>query len=394
MKYQLPWINQVPKGRSLELDLLRGVAILLVMGVHLVVPPGQAGCLEPVAGFWMQIGWSGVDLFFVLSGFLISGLLFHETRKHGELKVGRFLLRRGFKIWPTYIAFLLFLIAAFLVKYRALGAAEALQPLYANFFHVQNYFGSPRVHTWSLAVEEHFYLVLPLVLALVLKLGKNPARAMRPLPILVLGLTIGIVCLRWMNASAQPFDYWTHQYPTHLRADSLLWGVFLGYIYHYHRGIIDGLQRFRPLLAVVGIAFISPFFFQPLEKSFFLQVYGFTLLYIGYGFILLALLNLELNRTGRFVRAAYTLTARGLAFIGFYSYSIYVWHLDFGGKPSHLVHDAGILDRFGPAWMWAGTTAVFILGSVLAGMILAKAIEIPCLKARDKWFPSRSGSAV
>src|SRR5215207_5072390 len=71
------------RGRSLPMDMLRGIAILLVLGRHYVVLPENLGALQPLAGAWTAIGWAGVDLFFVLSGFLVSGLIFAEYRQRG-----------------------------------------------------------------------------------------------------------------------------------------------------------------------------------------------------------------------------------------------------------------------------------------------------------------------
>ena len=62
--------------------------------------------MEPIANLWMRFGWTGVDLFFVLSGFLVGGLLFRELRQQSGLDVRRFIIRRGFKIWPSYLVFL------------------------------------------------------------------------------------------------------------------------------------------------------------------------------------------------------------------------------------------------------------------------------------------------
>src|SRR5690348_13300609 len=94
------------KSRMVQLDFLRGVAILLVLGRHSVISQRDAGFLRPLATAWHRIGWTGVDLFFVLSGFLVGGLLFKELRKSSHLDVRRFLIRRAFKIWPSYYAFL------------------------------------------------------------------------------------------------------------------------------------------------------------------------------------------------------------------------------------------------------------------------------------------------
>src|SRR3989338_4897751 len=89
-------------GRRLaELDVLRGIAVLLVLGRHIVqVPAGGIGLF--LMDVWQNCGWIGVDLFFVLSGFLVSGLLFSEYKLHGSIELSRFFIRRGLKIYPAY----------------------------------------------------------------------------------------------------------------------------------------------------------------------------------------------------------------------------------------------------------------------------------------------------
>jgi peptidoglycan/LPS O-acetylase OafA/YrhL len=77
--------------RNQSLDVLRAIAVFGVLGDH-----------APYYAIWARAGGYGVDLFFVLSGFLISGLLFQEYKSSGGLRIRRFLIRRGFKIWPSY----------------------------------------------------------------------------------------------------------------------------------------------------------------------------------------------------------------------------------------------------------------------------------------------------
>ena len=86
------------KKRMIELDVLRGVAILLVLFHHRVLPGRGTGIMKIPATMLERFGWTGVDLFFVLSGFLVGGLLFNELRTKGEIDLRRFIVRRGFKI--------------------------------------------------------------------------------------------------------------------------------------------------------------------------------------------------------------------------------------------------------------------------------------------------------
>jgi peptidoglycan/LPS O-acetylase OafA/YrhL len=119
-------------------------------------PPGvegrPRGAFLPLASAWHRVGWTGVDLFFVLSGYLVGGLLLEESQASGRIDIRRFLARRAFKIWPSYYAPLLLL--AVLTAWVSL-LPDALWPLVA---HARNYVGRADLlapHAWSLAVEEH-----------------------------------------------------------------------------------------------------------------------------------------------------------------------------------------------------------------------------------------------
>lgn len=94
--------------RSDTLDILRAVAIILVLGRHMLLCPADVNiALHHVTLVWHQGGWIGVDLFFVLSGFLISGLLFKEHQNYGRIALKDFFIRRGLKIYPAYLVFIL-----------------------------------------------------------------------------------------------------------------------------------------------------------------------------------------------------------------------------------------------------------------------------------------------
>ncbi|HEX4406503.1 MAG TPA: acyltransferase, partial [Polyangia bacterium] len=148
-----------------RLDILRAIAVLLVLGRHMYVTM-----------FWMRTGWMGVDLFFVLSGFLVSGLLFAEHQKYGKLNVVRFWVRRAFKIYPAFY---------FLLIVSAVTGFHQKGWLLADVFFFQNYVPGWWHHTWSLAVEEHFYLLAPLLLALIARAGRGQKDPFVRLPLYV-----------------------------------------------------------------------------------------------------------------------------------------------------------------------------------------------------------------
>ncbi len=118
-------------SRNQSLDVLRGIAILLVLGRHFDYFP-----------LLRQAGWIGVDLFFVLSGFLISGLLFQEYKSTGKLNVRRFILRRGLKIWPSYYLLILATMLFYIFIARASEHPFPKHEIAISALFVRNYFGA------------------------------------------------------------------------------------------------------------------------------------------------------------------------------------------------------------------------------------------------------------
>lgn len=360
-------------GRLLPLDVLRAVAILLVLGFHMPVRPASAGLLVngPLL-LWRRCGWMGVDLFFVLSGFLVSGLLFREHRQFGEIRFSRFFVRRGLKIYPAFYTLLALTI---LVKTATSGFPSADKVLSEAFF-VQNYFFRLWSHTWSLAVEEHFYLLTPLLLIGLSRWQGKDAPAFTALPRLCLAVGVTLFGLRLLNARLRPFTIPTHFYPTHLRIDSLLFGVVLSYYYHYHQErFLRFCLRWKRWLTVVGLAFLCP----PLMLRFdspFIYTAGFTLAYLGSGMLLSVVL------AGVFPRS---LPMRAMGYVGSHSYSIYLWHL-----PVAVWGISALVWVFGRTLPPFPTVAIYVLASISLGIVMAKLVELPVVGLRDRIFPSRS----
>ncbi len=281
-------------SRNFTLDMLRGLAISLVLIRHF---PTKVSADELVTYQLFQLGWAGVDLFFVLSGFLIAGLLFTELGQTGTLRIKRFLLRRGLKIWPSYFAiylgWMLFRGGAEIAR----GHPFDFVGMWPNFVFVQNYVDVAVAirwpHSWSLAIEEHFYLCLPFLL---LFLARSKRRAQWT-PVVLGALILGILGLRLLNTSQDWADYY---YPTHLRADSLLFGVLLAWMVHTHRSWVEGLvARAWPLLVVGGVTAMTLPVLFPLEAAGqrFAFTWVFTFLAIGFtGMVAIASMRPNLGR--------------------------------------------------------------------------------------------------
>lgn len=354
--------------RDRWLDALRGVAVLLVLGRHLELP----GDAHPLFAAWQRGGWVGVDLFFVLSGFLVSGLLFREYRRVGSLAVGRFLVRRAFRIYP---AFFVLLGCTWLVSQSLHTPHTSGRAFLAEGLFVQNYFRGVWNHTWSLAVEEHFYIGLPLLLLGLIWMGRrvgDPFRLMVPLGA---AGAVGLAGLRCVNAWWQPYSNPSHLFPTHLRADSLLAGVLLAYAWHFHRA---GFDRFvggrRRMLLVAGVACFVPAFLFALETAWFVSTLGLTLFALGSVLVIAAGLGSEAPAV-----------ARWLAPVGGRSYSIYLWHMPV------LIWGVPLCERAVGYRLDDGVRmAVYLLGSLVSGAGMAWLVEKPSQWLRDRWFPSLS----
>ncbi len=358
--------------RSKSIDSLRAVAIFLVFGSHMAVCPFRENpFFHRISSLWFKGGWAGVDLFFTLSGFLIAGLLFSEYQKWGSISFRHFFFRRGLKIYPAFY----FMIFITLVEKVLRGRALSLKGLLSEIFFLQNY-GSPLwYHTWSLAVEEHFYIFLPLLLIGLSSRARPEDRPFKFIPIIF--LIIGIACLALRYSNPLPYQHHTHVFPTHLRMDSLFFGVLLSYFYQYHRlSFIRLTRRYKFLFLFVGcLLFIPPFVFAK-ETTPFITNIGLSFLYIGSGLILMVAVADEFKPSP---------LLDWLATIGSHSYSIYLWHIPMA------VWGVTIAKRLlYPHWNWFVYLGVYIIGSLVIGILLSQMIEIPLLRIRNRLLPSRS----
>jgi peptidoglycan/LPS O-acetylase OafA/YrhL len=382
-----------PARRIAALDLLRALAVILVMFRHLGLGKqnralvdltaqlrGRGSDLGPLArsvlGPLFRMSWTGVDLFFVLSGFLVSGLLFSEYRQQGALSLRRFFVRRVFKIQPSYYAFLALTVLLAFATTGAVGRVLGVKAVVVQALMVQNYFPPAWVwgHTWSLAVEEHFYVLLGVALVVFARRGG-------PDPFSALPRWFGVVAvtafsLRTATVYFSPADLNAQTFPTHARLDSLAFGVLLSYYQHFRPSAFARLRARRAPLLVLALVCLAPA--AVLDRGPFMSSAGLTLLYVGYGALLVAALpRAEANgRPGWWARVFLP--------IGTNSYSIYLWHV-----PVVMV---GVpwATRALPLPSGLATEALLYLAmSVGFGSLAAKVIEWPALRLRDRLFPAR-----
>lgn len=347
-------------ARRLDLDVVRGVAILLAMGWHLNGPRTDI----PVIAFLLwpgrNLGWAGVDLFFVLSGFLVGRLIFNEIDRTGKFDALRFLSRRALKLWPILYVFLLCMLVMF--PWRDF--------LFQIGLHVQNYLTTPvATHLWSLAVEEHFYLIFSLIFYWIG--SRSNVQKLASLVIWILPLAL---FLR-LGAALIGIDFHAIQIQSQFRMDSLAAGVYLAGMFNYHRRLFDMLCRFKTILLFIcgSLTLIV----ASIDKySFVGAVFGYTLTIFWAVSMIFLIYNLNFPKNLKFAFSA-------VGFLGIYSYAIYIWHV-----PAFRITEIAFrkINFSGPGEITIISSYVV---SILAGVVATKIIERPVLRFREIFLPSR-----
>jgi peptidoglycan/LPS O-acetylase OafA/YrhL len=340
-------MNRARSGRILEIDGLRGIAIFLVLLWHYVVVMTQAshGSLLAYGLAPLRLTWSGVDLFFVLSGFLIGGILL-DARRSGTY-FATFYRRRFFRIVPVYATFfVLFLVAVCCGGEHWRGSAGRWLfthplPWYSFPLFLQNVFVAYRGSfdplstsvTWSLAVEEQFYLTLPLLVRIL-----SPRRLFQVLATTAAAAPV----LRTMAFYCLPHGGIVAYVLTPMRADSLLIGVLSAMLVRSPRALAAFECRRRLFKFVVGILAAAALCAIPLGCANFtsavLSTVGYSWLALLYALVLLLAVSGPPGRLSRFLRT------RWLRSLGQVAYGTYLMHVTVLGVCFGLVlgHDPRI----------------------------------------------------
>ena len=354
--------------RDLNIDFLRGMAVLMVMVSH------HPANLIP----YKRFGGSGVDLFFGLSGFLVSGLLFKEYIRTGTVRGGLFLVKRGFKIYPLFYLFLALTVALGLWLPAPYPPLSKLNLLSEAFF-MQSYLPHIWNHTWSIAVEEHFYILLAISLSLAVGLGKVEVE--RASFGWVLGALIAAFFL--FRCFYPPVDYSVHQpyFYSHYHLEQMLWGVLLSWAIHFrYKTTTKLIDTYKWVLLIIGFIFLTLMVRMERDISFGLFVTMITLAYLS----IFAVVCLGTKPWGD-VLGKIGWPYRTIARVGFYSYSIYLFHvLSMVGlqafyKTSNNRELGSLLD-----WSLFG---VYMASGVLLGVLLSKLVEQPVLRLRERILP-------
>ncbi len=268
------------------LDVLRAAAIIAVFLFHY-----QEFFEHPT---WMEapfgLGYLGVDLFFVLSAYLITSQLLAELDRSQRLDLKVFYIKRSIRILPPFLFTLLVY-----VSFPWARETESLAPVYRYLTFTQN-FGLDRAvhgtfsHAWSLCVEEHYYLVLPVLLIFV-----RPKR----LPTMVGGLVLAGLILRGLTfhfaVGNQPnpeaeflaFDRWIYR-PTQCRMDGLLIGALIAWFFRYQPAVRGWLVRKHALCMVSSVVVLGLALATIVVGGLFgLSLLGFPLIAVAFGLLVI-----------------------------------------------------------------------------------------------------------
>lgn len=357
------------------LDTLRALAVGVVVLHHYVLFVSDA----PTFGWVGDVGWVGVDLFFALSGYLIGNQIFAAMKSPGGFSLKHFYARRLLRTLPNY-----WVLLALYFLWPAFRGDSPLLPLWKYATFIQNFAlepGSAFSHSWSLAIEEQFYMLLP-ALALVGAACKGSLR------LAWTGIALAFLAGMLIRADLwQAMDAHTHKlyfyfkyiyYSSLCRADELLAGVALALLRNHHPAAWGRLTRHGNLMGLIGamLCAVAFWFFLDDRYGFGITVFGFPLMALGFSLLIVAAVA-----EGSLLR---NLRVPGAGPLALWSYAIYLLH-----KPV-CVMAAGWMKGLGYGAEHPLTIAALLFLSVLTGWLLYRLVETPFMQLRERYVPSNA----
>lgn len=356
-------MNRIP-----GLDLLRAIAIVWVMLFHSYIVGGLGTNFDWLSRF----GWAGVDMFFVLSGYLIGTQVLRPLQRGETLSITAFYARRAWRILPAF-----FVVLALYAWFPAMREAPGLQPWWQFATFTMNILidysrNQAFSHAWSLCVEEHFYFIFPL---LAIWLAKRPS-ASRFFALCAI-VTLSGIALRgavWLHdAALDPSRNWFIEdiyYPSWMRLDGLLAGVMLAFLRVYLPQEWAILQARSTACLVGGLSasFLALWLFRD-RTGLLANSIGWPLLSCGFGLLLVAASNTN-GLLGR-------LKVPGANWLAAISYSLYLSHK----IAFHLVEGA-----IAPTTQKSGLLlfGIYAVATLIFGAVLHYLVEQPFLNWRDR----------
>lgn len=354
------------------LDHLRAFAIILVFFFHYyIISDGEPKWLPGVASF----GWTGVDLFFVLSGFLISSQLFLQIKKGQLISFKVFFLKRFFRIVPAYLVTVgIYFCFPFFREKEALPAFWKFLTFTQNFnLNLKDY--GTFSHCWSLCVEEHFYLFLPIIL-IFLQTSKLFSKSFLLLISLFLfGFVIRYYSFNYLYLpkinQENSWMYWYKfiYYPTYNRLDGLLVGVSIAAIYQFLPNLWIKLSKYGNQFIVLSLCVLTAAYFLCEDLlTFNVSVFGFPLIALGFGFMVIG----AVSPSG----FLFKINSKITTFIANLSFSIYLTHKGIISVTHKVLKDFEMEHTI--------MLLICMMACVLVAYILHLAVEKPFMRLRNK----------
>jgi peptidoglycan/LPS O-acetylase OafA/YrhL len=359
------------RGRNFGLDITRAAAIGLVLvshGLFFFYNPGGPRLEE----IHLILGFLGVELFFVLSGFLIGGIILREVLSNeGGRGLGRFWARRWMRTLPPYFLMVaVLLVLGRPLHWQNLVFLQTLSRRTMAFFPI----------SWSLAIEEWFYLLVPFALVLVVRRrGLTPSRFFAASAAIILAS----VAARFAAArSGATWDYGIHIQPP-LRMDSLMIGVVLAGLRRFKTPAYGYLAARGPLAAAVGLAGVlacgSGMFTLLREGVLDASVFARTLFFpIVSIFLALIIVYLESSPAVNGALASRR-GAEAVRFLSLTSYAAYLLHFEV-----FRLIVSGMKGEFRPG-VEAVLMLVWLAATLLLSWVVYRFFEKPVLRLRDRW---------
>lgn len=307
--------NETMKSRASRiagLDGLRAVAALIVFIAHHSISIFHAPWLERVFGAMF-----GLVLFFTLSGFLISNLLWQEFTRHGTISIRDFYIRRFLRLTPALWVYVATFAAYYYLVDGWVNAGDFISAVTytSNYYQIWAQSSVYYMPVWSLAIEEHFYLAFPVLMLLTLR-----HRSIKALTIWVIGLIVLSLIWRAVVVSLWHPDWKYIYWRTDTRLDAIMFGVLLTCIgagITRIKAAIESHWAFWASIALLCLCAVD-------RNDFFRETLRYTLQSLAVT-VIMGHIVWSGAFTARFSR--YTLDSRPLVYIGAISYPLYLWHL-------------------------------------------------------------------
>jgi len=366
------------KKNYFELDLVRAVAISLVILFHLNqkvihLPAGS------YLGLFFSWGWHGVDLFFVLSGFLIGGQLI-EDNFEGQFSFKKFYLKRILRTFPPYYFYyaLVTAVYSYSIGAFALRNTTILKDLLLHLAYLNNYIEViPRRSElfWSLAIEEQFYLIMPLIMFLIIRYAKRYI-----FPALVTFICLGTLIRLALYEPGLTAGGWAHGFytPFHTRFDELLFGVATAYIFINYKDRLGRLSGGWKALMLIGTALClgASYLYGGMGPGYFNTCWQFTLTGLGCAILIL---YITIFPIGRFVPGKWAM--RGTARL---SYTMYIYHMIILNLYLSYLAKKGMAFEGTSTALFAVLLIVYIAGLFAISGFFYSLIEMPFMYYRKK----------